>query len=135
MASLISVAQSIKVGPGVHPDTQMGPLVSARQYGRVTDYVASGLEQGGQIVTGGGRPRALPEENAGGYFLEPTIFTETDGSMRVVKEEIFGPVLVAMRWTDVDDLIKQANDTPYGLSAGIWTNNLTEAHRIAGALK
>ena len=123
------------VGPGQDPATQMGPLVSARQLDTVTGYVESGVGQGAVVATGGGRPAGLPEENAGGYFLEPTVLTQTDHSMRVVREEIFGPVLVAMPWKDVDDLIEKANDSPYGLSAGVWTNDLTRAHRIAAAVK
>ncbi len=135
MAALIDRARSLVVGPGQDPRTQMGPLVSARQLDTVRSYVDSGTAQGAVIATGGGRPAGLRPENAGGYFLEPTVLTDTDHSMRVVREEIFGPVLVAMPWKDVDDLVESANDSPYGLSAGVWTNDLTQAHRIAGAIK
>jgi phenylacetaldehyde dehydrogenase len=135
MAALIDRAQSIAVGPGTNPETQMGPLVSAKQLQSVSAYVESGIEQGAVLATGGARPPGLPAENAGGYFHEPTILTETTAAMRVVQEEIFGPVLVAMRWTDTDDLITQANDSPFGLSAGIWTNDIRQAHRMAAAIK
>ena len=87
------------------------------------------------LATGGSRPAGLGTDYADGYFLEPTVLTETTHAMRVAQEEIFGPVLVAMRWTEVDDLIGKANDSPYGLSAGLWTNDLTQAHRIAAAIK
>jgi phenylacetaldehyde dehydrogenase len=113
----------------------MGPLVSARQLATVTSYVESGLAQGAVLAAGGGRPAGLGETYSGGYFLEPTVLTETTHPMRVVREEIFGPVLAVMRWTEVDDLIAMANDTPYGLAAGLWTNDLAKAHRIAAAIK
>jgi phenylacetaldehyde dehydrogenase len=135
MAALVDHARRIVVGPGQEPTTQMGPLVSARQLDTVTSYVASGIDQGAVLATGGARPNGLADAYDGGFFLEPTVLTETTHAMRVVQEEIFGPVLVAMRWTEVDDLIDKANDTPYGLSAGLWTNDLTQAHRIAAAIK
>ena len=135
MSALLDRARGIVVGPGHEPATQMGPLVSARQLATVTSYVESGLAQGAVLATGGGRPAGLGEAYSGGYFLEPTVLTETTHAMRVVREEIFGPVLAVMRWTEVDDLIAMANDTPYGLSAGLWTHDLAKAHRIAAAIK
>jgi phenylacetaldehyde dehydrogenase len=135
LAALVDHARRIVVGPGQDPATQMGPLVSARQLATVTSYVESGLEQGAVLATGGSRPGGLDGSCAGGYFLEPTVLTETTHAMRVVREEIFGPVLVAMRWTEVDELVEKANDSPYGLSAGLWTNDLAQAHRIAAAIK
>jgi phenylacetaldehyde dehydrogenase len=135
MASLTERARSLVVGSGQDPRTQMGPLVSARQLDTVRSYLRSGVDQGAVVAAGGGRPADLPAENAGGFFLEPTVLAETDHSMTVVREEIFGPVLVAMRWKNVEDLIEKANDSPYGLAAGLWTNDLTQAHRIAGAIK
>jgi phenylacetaldehyde dehydrogenase len=135
MSGLVDRARSIVVGPGTDPATEMGPLVSSRQLATVTSFLDGGVAQGATVATGGGRPAGLPEANEGGYFLQPTVLTDTDHSMRVVREEIFGPVLVAMRWRDVDDLVAKANDSPYGLSAGVWTNDLRQAHRIAGAIK
>ncbi|MET8763851.1 aldehyde dehydrogenase family protein [Lentzea sp. NPDC004782] len=135
MAALVDHARHIVVGPGQAPATQMGPLVSARQLATVKSYVESGLDQGACLATGGSRPRGLGEEHADGFFLEPTILADTTHDMKVVREEIFGPVLVAMRWTEVDDLVDKANDSPYGLAAGLWTNDLTQAHRVAGAIK
>jgi phenylacetaldehyde dehydrogenase len=135
MSALVERAGRIVVGPGTEPGTEMGPLVSARQLARVRDYVASGRDEGGSLAAGGGRPAGLGDEYRDGYFLEPTVLVGTDHSMRAVQEEIFGPVLVAMEWEDVDDLVAKANDTPYGLSAGVWTQNLTMAHRIAAAIR
>jgi phenylacetaldehyde dehydrogenase len=135
IAELAGIVRRIVVGPGTDPSTQMGPLVSARQLQRVTGYIAAGQQEGGTLAVGGGRPPGLPEQCQGGYFLQPTVFTGTDHSMRLVREEIFGPVLTAMVWDDVDDLIRKANDTPYGLAAGIWTRDLTMAHRIAAAIR
>jgi phenylacetaldehyde dehydrogenase len=135
MSALIEKANEIVVGPGHDPATQMGPLVSARQLETVSGYVQSGIDQGAKVVTGGGPPSGLDQQYHNGYFLAPTVLSETTHAMRVVQEEIFGPVLVAMPWRDVDDLIEKANDSPYGLAAGIWTNDITAAHRIAGAVK
>ncbi|WP_219530789.1 aldehyde dehydrogenase family protein [Nonomuraea guangzhouensis] len=135
MAALVERARRIVVGPGTDPGTEMGPLVSAKQLARVGEYIASGRQEGGALATGGGRPDGLGEDHRDGFFLQPTIFVETDHSMRVVREEIFGPVLVAMEWDDIDDLVAKANDTPYGLSAGVWTHDLKSAHRIAAAIR
>ena len=135
MSALAEQARNIVVGPGTDPKTQMGPLVSARQLMSVTSYVESGLQEGAVLAAGGSRPQGLAEEYRNGYFLEPTVLAETNHSMRVVREEIFGPVLAAMRWDHIDDLVAKANDSPYGLAAGLWTNDLTKAHRIAAAIK
>ena len=135
MSALVDHARRIVVGPGQDPATQMGPLVSARQLATVRSYVESGLEQGAFLATGGSRPVGLGDENDNGYFLEPTVLVETTHAMKVVQEEIFGPVLVAMRWNEVDDLVGKANDSPYGLAAGLWTNDLTKAHQVAAAIK
>ena len=135
MSGLVDRTRTIVVGPGTDPATQMGPVVSARQFASVNEYLDIGRAQGATVLTGGGRVTGLGEEFAGGYFIEPTIFADTDHTMRVVREEIFGPVLVAMRWKDIDELVDLANDTPYGLSAGIWTQNLARAHQLAARIK
>ena len=114
LAALIERAGRIVVGPGTDPKTEMGPLVSATQLARVGGYLASGQDEGARLVAGGGRPAGLGEEYRDGYFLEPTIFAETDHSMRLVREEIFGPVLVAMEWEDVDDLNLTDPASPFG---------------------
>jgi acyl-CoA reductase-like NAD-dependent aldehyde dehydrogenase len=129
--SIAKAAQKLRVGDGLRPDSDLGPLVSQEQWDRVSRYVAIGREEGASLVSGGKRPAGLDR----GYFFEPTIFANAQANMRIVREEIFGPVLTALAWTDVDDLIEKANDTVYGLSAGLWTNDIKQAHRAAAALK
>ncbi len=124
-------AARLKIGDGLDPETNFGPLVSQEQWDRVSDYVDIGAREGAQLVTGGRRPPALDR----GYFFEPTIFAGAGPQMRIVREEIFGPVLSALRWRDPEDLVRQANDSDYGLSAGVWTSDVKNAHRMAGALK
>lgn len=129
--AVVDTAQKLKVGNGLNPDSDLGPLVSQEQWDRVNRYVDIGRGEGATVLTGGNRPAGLEQ----GYFFEPTVFVDATAHMRVVREEIFGPVLTALPWDDLDDLITKANDSPYGLSAGVWTNNIKHAHRAAAALK
>jgi phenylacetaldehyde dehydrogenase len=122
-------ARSIKIGPGMSPDTQMGPLVSDEQLERVTGYLESGLAEGAQAVAGGKRVGDK------GYFVEPTVLVNTTQNMKVVQEEIFGPVVTAMPFKDPDEITPLANDTVYGLAAGIWTRDIAKAHRVASELR
>ncbi len=122
-------ARSLKLGPGMDSSAQMGPLISAKQLGRVSEYVRSGCDQGATVVTGG---RQSPRE---GYFMEPTVFVGATAEMKVVKEEIFGPVLVAMPFDDQEEALTLANGSPYGLAASIWTRNVNSAHHYARMLK
>jgi len=124
-------AAKLTIGNGLDAATTFGPLVSQEQYDRVSGYVEIGRAEGAEVVTGGGRPQGLDA----GFFFQPTILAGATGSMRVVREEIFGPVLSALSWTDTDDLIRQANDSDFGLSAGIWTKDVKDAHRLAGAVR
>jgi phenylacetaldehyde dehydrogenase len=119
----------IKVGPGLAPDTQMGPLVSEEQLQRVTSYLKSGREQGAKAVSGGER------EGDTGYFVQPTVFADVNNSMKIFQEEIFGPVVAAIPYKEVDELAVTANDSVYGLAAGIWTQDLSKAHRVAALIK
>lgn len=124
-------ARMLKVGSGLTPGTEMGPLVSRKQRDRVLDYVGDGAAQGATIGAGG---KAI---DGAGYFIQPTVLTQTQPDMRVVQEEIFGPVLCAMRFgdDDIDRIAQSANATDYGLSSGIWTQNLSNALRLAKRIK
>ncbi len=122
-------AKNIKLGHGFHPDTTMGPLVSEEQMNRVCSYLDAGLNEGAEAVVGGKRCEGL------GYFVEPTVMVKTNPDMKVVKEEIFGPVVCAMPFKDPDKLIAEANQSEYGLAAAVWTRDLSKAHRIAEKLR
>jgi phenylacetaldehyde dehydrogenase len=129
IAGVSAIAEGIKVGPGLAADTQMGPLTSAEQYERVSGYVKAGIDAGAVAIVGTQAP------DTGGYFYSPTVLTDTRPEMSVVQEEIFGPVLVANKFHDVAEVVAIANDTDYGLSAGIWTKDVSKAHRVAKALQ
>jgi len=118
------IAKSIKLGDGFDPATEMGPLVSAEQLHTVSGYLDSGREQGGTILAGG------HQEGDRGYFFQPTVIANTRPDMRVVQEEIFGPVVVAASFDSLDDIAATANDSPYGLGAGIWTKDISKAKKI-----
>jgi phenylacetaldehyde dehydrogenase len=123
------IAKSIKLGPGMEPTTQMGPLVSDEQLTRVTGYLESGRADGATALTGGVR------WGDSGYFVEPTVLTNTRPDMKVVREEIFGPVVVAAPFQSIDDIAAVANDSEYGLGAGIWTQDISKAHALAKKLR
>ena len=122
-------AKKINVGSGLDPATDMGPLVSAEQLNRVCGYLESGFSEGAKAVVGGGR------HGDKGYFVKPTVLVNTNDKMKVVQEEIFGPVVTAIPFRDPADVITQANDTVYGLAAGIWTRDIQKAHRLASQLR
>ena len=123
------IAKSIKLGPGLEPGTQMGPMVSGEQLRTVTGYIDSGKAEGATALSGGGRFGDC------GFFVEPTVLTDTRPDMKVVREEIFGPVVVAAPFSDLDEDAAVANDTPYGLGAGIWTKDISKAHALAKKIK
>jgi len=128
VGGLGEAAKSIVVGNGADPATQMGPLVSGQQLSRVTDLVNSGLQQGARAVTGGGRTGDV------GYFFQPTLFADVRPDMRVCREEIFGPVVVAAPFDDPSEVPPIANNSIYGLAAGVWTRDVAKAHRMAAAI-
>ncbi|TWB43963.1 aldehyde dehydrogenase family protein [Nitrospirillum pindoramense] len=129
--AIAGAAARLKIGDGLQPDVDFGPLISQEQWDRVNHYVEVGSAEGATLAAGGQRPANL----ANGFFFEPTIFVNAAPTMRIVREEIFGPVLAALTWSDQDELVAQANDSEYGLSAGIWTNDIKAAHRTAAAIK
>jgi len=112
------------------PDGHMGPLVSDEQLSRVMGYIEDGKKAGASVALGGDTPAS-----EGGYYVNPTVLVDVKPDMRVVREEIFGPVVVAQRFDDLDEVARQANDTTFGLAAGIWTNNLSAMHKLAAKLK
>jgi acyl-CoA reductase-like NAD-dependent aldehyde dehydrogenase len=123
----------IQVGDPFDSGTQMGAINSAAHLGRVRSYIDSANADGARLVAGGRRPAGTLFEK--GYWLEPTVFSEVKQDMRVAREEIFGPVLSVMRWSDVDEVIKLANSVEYGLTAAVWTNDITKAMRTAQRLQ
>ena len=127
-------ASRINVGDPMDKSTQMGPQVSEEQLSRIKSYVDIAQKEGATMVAGGESP-ALEGAFQKGYFFQPTIFSDVKNQMRVAQEEIFGPVVSVITFRDEDDLIKQANDTIFGLSAGIWTRDITRAHRFAKEIK
>ena len=131
VGGVVERAKTLKVGSGMQPDTQMGPLISQKQLDRVSGYVQSGTEQGAEVVIGGKRAEGK------GYFMQPTVLAETNRDMRVVQEEIFGPVVCAMPIDDedLDRIVRVANDTEYGLSSSVWTRDNSLAHKLARRIK
>lgn len=129
---LAAQAQRIRVGPGFAPKTHIGPIVSDKQLQTIMGYIESGRSGEAQIVAGGER---LGGDLASGYFLQPTVIAHQDDSLRLVQEEIFGPVVAVTSFKDWDELIARANRTRYGLAAGAWTKDVSKAHRFARAVK
>ncbi len=129
VAGVSEIANNMVVGSGFDAGTQMGPLVSREQFERVTDYLKAGVSEGAEASAGGA---ALDRP---GYFVQPTVLKNASPDMSIVREEIFGPVVAAMPFRDDSDLVGQANNSSYGLAAGIWTRDISKAHRLAKSVK
>jgi aldehyde dehydrogenase (NAD+) len=131
-ARLVEATEGLKVGTAMDFETDVGPLVDHRQLDTVKRYVQIGLDEGAKLLTGGEVPPDAPE---GGYYFQPTIFGGVENSMRIAQEEIFGPVLSLIRYESVDDAIRMANDTIYGLAGSVWSKDIPRALSVASRIK
>ncbi len=128
---LVKKTMKIRVGDPMKESTDMGPLVSAKQLARVEEYVTIGLKEGAKLLCGGNRPKKIKK----GFFFEPTIFDRCRQNMRIVQEEIFGPVLCVLTYKTIDEAIEKANDVAYGLAASVWGKDITNLMKVARSLK
>ena len=128
---LVALARAVKVGDPTDPDVQMGPLISAAQLERVQAHVDRALDDGAKLVTGGGRPAGLD----GGFYFEPTILTEVTPDATIAQEEVFGPVLSVLRYSDDDDAVRIANNSQYGLSGAVWGTDVDRAVAVARRIR
>ena len=131
LQGIAAYAEGLKLGHGLDPSTNLGPLISDRQFSRVSRLLQAGLDEGAEVVTGGGRFGDT------GFFMRPTLLANVTPEMTVYREEIFGPVISAMKMTstNIDELAREANNTEYGLAASIWTKDLSIAHRLAARIR
>ena len=132
VSRIVERARTIKLGDPLEMETEMGPIAFAEQLEKVRSYVELGVQEGAELATGGRAPEAT--ELANGFFIEPTVLDGMRNDMRTAREEIFGPVLGVIPFSDEAEAIRIANDTTYGLAAGIWTRDLQKAHRVAHAV-
>ena len=128
---VVAAAKQLRLGDPALPCTEIGPVCTQAQLDRITALVAAGTAEGGRVVTGGRQP----EELAGTLFYPPTVFVDVTTDMTIAREEVFGPVLCMIPFHDESQAVRLANDTVYGLAAGVWTRDLNRAHRVSGALR
>jgi aldehyde dehydrogenase (NAD+) len=129
---VVEYSKTKKAGDTLDPDSTLGALVSEEQFEKVLGYIDSGQKDGAKVEIGGGKAKVAGSD---GYFVEPTVFTNVKNTMKIAREEIFGPVISVIPFTDPEDCLRQANDTTYGLAAGVWTKDIKKAHRTARALR
>jgi aldehyde dehydrogenase (NAD+) len=130
---VVTFGEALKVGDPLLDDTDLGPIVSEEQLAKVLGYVESGSKEGASLRSGGAR--LDDEEHRCGYYLPPTVFTQVDNEMRIAREEIFGPVISAIPFDDIDEVLRLSNQTRYGLAAGVWTRDVRKAHYLAARLQ
>lgn len=126
---MVTAAAGMKVGSGFDPTSQLGPLVSRRHFNRVMEFMDGARKDGARTLVGGERMHDA------GYFVKPTILVDTRDTMRVVQEEVFGPVAICIPFDNLETAVNQANDTPHGLAASVWSNDLSKVHRLIPRLK
>ncbi len=131
VSALAERAASVSLGPGLDPGTQLGPLISAEQHERVLGYIEAGRSEGAELLSGG----EAVLRDSGGWYVAPTLFSATSDDLEIVREEIFGPVLVASPYQSLQEVAERANAGEYGLAAGVWTRDLSSAHRLAAQLR
>ncbi|GMH68814.1 hypothetical protein TrST_g5821 [Triparma strigata] len=134
VAAYVEKVSKIRIGDPKDPSTQMGPVINQGQLEKVREFCELGEQEGGKILTGGKPVENLPDELKNGYYWPPTVIGDCHGDMRVVREEVFGPVVVAYKFKDEADAIAKANDSEFGLAASIWSQNIKRAHRVADKL-
>jgi len=130
----VAKVEKIKIGDPQDPSTQMGPLINAGQMEKVSEFCVVGKAEGGKILCGGKPAEGLPAGVKDGHYWHPTVIGDCQPNMRVVREEVFGPVVVAYPFKDETDAIEKANDSEFGLAASVWTENIKKAHRVADQL-
>ncbi|MBS1989451.1 MAG: aldehyde dehydrogenase family protein [Cyanobacteria bacterium SZAS LIN-3] len=126
-------AKKIRVGPGLEEETEMGPLVNEVQMKRVMEYIEIGQKEGAKLITGGDKPKG--DKYGAGYYVNPTIFADVKSDMRIVQEEIFGPVVVVQKFKTQEEAVELANDSAYGLAGAVFTNDITRAHTVVKQLR
>ncbi|MBE7125866.1 MULTISPECIES: aldehyde dehydrogenase DhaS [Bacillus] len=129
MADLVLYSKKLNQGAGLNPETTIGPLVSEEQQKRVMGYIEKGIAEGAEVLCGGNKPFDQ------GYFVSPTVFADVNDEMTIAKEEIFGPVISAIPFNDIDEVIERANKSQFGLAAGVWTENVKTAHYVASKVR